>query len=46
MSIKIIDLQHIYDRKTPNETIAIDHINLEVASGEFLGLIGQTGSGK
>lgn len=46
MSIKIIDLQHIYDRKTPNETVAIDHINLEIASGEFLGLIGHTGSGK
>lgn len=46
MSIKIIDLQHIYDRKTPNETIAIDNINLEIGSGEFLGLIGHTGSGK
>lgn len=46
MSIKIIDLQHIYDRKTPNETIAIDNINLDISSGEFLGLIGHTGSGK
>jgi energy-coupling factor transport system ATP-binding protein len=46
MSIKIVDLTHIYDKKTPNETIAVDHINLDVATGEFIGLIGHTGSGK
>ncbi|GAB6106888.1 energy-coupling factor transporter ATPase [Fusibacter bizertensis] len=46
MSIKIADLTHIYDKNTPNETIAIDHINLEINSGEFIGLIGHTGSGK
>lgn len=46
MSIKIVDLTHIYDKKTPNETIAIDHINLDIQSGEFIGLIGHTGSGK
>jgi len=46
MSIKIVDLTHIYDKKTPNETVAVDHINLDVASGEFIGLIGHTGSGK
>ncbi len=46
MSIKIAELTHIYDKNTPNETIAIDHINLDIASGEFIGLIGHTGSGK
>jgi energy-coupling factor transport system ATP-binding protein len=46
MSIKIVDLTHIYDKKKPNETIAVDHINLDVATGEFIGLIGHTGSGK
>ena len=46
MSIKIVDLTHIYDKKTPNETVAVDHINLDVATGEFIGLIGHTGSGK
>jgi energy-coupling factor transport system ATP-binding protein len=46
MSIKIVDLTHIYDKKTPNETIAVDHINLDVETGEFIGLIGHTGSGK
>lgn len=46
MSIKIVELSHIYDRNTPNETRAIDHINLEIGSGQFIGLIGHTGSGK
>ncbi len=46
MSIKIMDLTHVYDLKTPNETIAINHIDLEVETGEFIGLIGHTGSGK
>jgi len=46
MSIKIVDLTHIYDKKTPNETVAVDHINLDVETGEFIGLIGHTGSGK
>ena len=46
MSIKIVDLTHIYDKNTPNETVAIDHIHLSIESGEFIGLIGHTGSGK
>lgn len=46
MSIKILNLTHIYDKKTPNETVAIDNINLDVETGEFIGLIGHTGSGK
>ncbi|MBS7528194.1 energy-coupling factor transporter ATPase [Fusibacter paucivorans] len=46
MSIIIKALTHIYDKGTPNETVALDHIDLEIASGEFVGLIGHTGSGK
>ena len=46
MSINIVNLTHIYDKNTPNETIAIDNINLEINTGEFIGLIGHTGSGK
>lgn len=46
MSIVIRNLSHIYDIGTPNETIAIKNINLEFSEGEFVGLIGHTGSGK
>ena len=46
MSISIKNLSHIYDYGTPNETIAIENINLEIEHGEFIGLIGHTGSGK
>ncbi len=46
MSIKIENLTHVYDKGTPNETVALNHINLEIEQGEFIGLIGHTGSGK
>ncbi|MBF4695816.1 energy-coupling factor transporter ATPase [Fusibacter ferrireducens] len=46
MSISIKHLSHIYDYGTPNETVAIENINLEIEHGEFIGLIGHTGSGK
>ncbi len=46
MSISIKNLSHIYDYGTPNETIAIENVNLEIEHGEFIGLIGHTGSGK
>lgn len=46
MSISIKNLSHIYDYGTPNETVAIENINLEIEHGEFIGLIGHTGSGK
>lgn len=46
MSIKIENLKHIYAPNSPFETIALDNINLEIKQGEFIGLIGHTGSGK
>lgn len=46
MSIKIENLTYIYNPKSPFETKALDSINLEIADGEFIGLIGHTGSGK
>ncbi len=46
MSIKIENLTHIYNPKSPFETIALDKINLDIQVGEFIGLIGHTGSGK
>lgn len=46
MSIKIKNLNHIYSINTPFESKALDDINLEIKDGEFIGLIGHTGSGK
>lgn len=46
MSIKIENLTHVYMQGTPFEKKAIDDINLEIKDGEFIALIGHTGSGK
>ena len=46
MSIKIENLNHIYMPKTPFEKIALNNINCEIEDGEFIALIGHTGSGK
>ncbi len=44
--LKVENLSHIYSAGTPFEHGAVDHVNLEVMPGEFLGIIGHTGSGK
>lgn len=44
--IEIKDLTHVYSVGTPFEKIALDHVNLTVEAGEFVGVIGHTGSGK
>lgn len=46
MSIKIKNLTHIYNKGLPFESRALDNITLEIKSGDFVGLIGHTGSGK
>ena len=46
MSIEIKHLTYIYNEKTPFEKKAIDDLSLEIADGEFFGIIGHTGSGK
>lgn len=46
MSIKIENLVHIYMPKSPFEKVALDKVNIEIKSGEFVALIGHTGSGK
>ncbi|MEG1287194.1 MAG: energy-coupling factor transporter ATPase [Clostridium sp.] len=46
MSIKIENLKHIYMPKSPFEKVALDNVNLEINNGEFVALIGHTGSGK
>ena len=46
MSIRFNDVTFIYNRKTPFEMVANDHINLEIKDGSFTCLVGRTGCGK
>ena len=46
MSIVVENLSFTYMKKTPFEKKALENINLTVNNGEFLGIIGSTGSGK
>lgn len=46
MSIQVSHLTHKYSEGTAFEKVALDDINLEIQDGEFIGLIGHTGSGK
>jgi len=43
MSIKAVDLNFVYGAGTAFE---LKHVNFEIQDGEFVGLIGHTGSGK
>jgi len=44
--IEVEDLSFVYDQGLPTEKKALDQINLKIDSGDFIGLIGPTGSGK
>ena len=46
MAIEIKGLNYIYSPGTPFERAALKNINLYIADGEYVGLIGHTGSGK
>lgn len=46
MSIVLKNVNHIYSPKTAYEKQALKDINLTIQDGEFIGLIGHTGSGK
>ena len=46
MPIVIEHLNYVYMSGGPYETKALDDVNLTIGDGEFVGLIGHTGSGK
>ena len=46
MAIKVEHLNHIYGQDTIFEQYALKDVSLTIGDGEFVGLIGHTGSGK
>ena len=46
MSIEIKHLTHMYNTDTAMERKALDDVNLTIEDGEFIAIIGHTGSGK
>ncbi len=46
MSIEVKDLSYVYSPGTPYAATALDHVDLTVSEGDFVGIIGKTGSGK
>ncbi|OPL07696.1 MAG: energy-coupling factor transporter ATPase [delta proteobacterium ML8_F1] len=46
MAIVVENLTYVYDQGTPFQTTALEDISLTIEKGEFIGLIGHTGSGK
>ena len=44
--LQVQNLQHIYSAGTPFEHVALKDVSFSVERGEFIGVIGHTGSGK
>ncbi|MEG2381813.1 MAG: ATP-binding cassette domain-containing protein, partial [Oscillospiraceae bacterium] len=44
--IKLENVSYVYMKGGPFEKTAIENVNIEIEHGEFIGLIGHTGSGK
>ena len=46
MSVQLEDVTYTYSPGTAYEMHALDHVSLEIPQGQFVGIIGHTGSGK
>ncbi len=46
MALELRDVSYIYGSGTNQEIHALKHISLQIPDGQFIGLIGHTGSGK
>lgn len=46
MSICVENVSYIYGKGTPFEKVALSNVSLTIEKGEFIGIIGHTGSGK
>ena len=46
MGIRLENVDYVYAAGTAEEKKALDDINLKINDGEFIGLVGHTGSGK
>jgi energy-coupling factor transport system ATP-binding protein len=46
MSIKIDNVSYTYMKKTPYERTALNEVSLTIEKGEYVAVIGHTGSGK
>lgn len=46
MSVRFLEVSYRYGKKTKNEVLALDRLDFEVKSGEFVAIIGRTGCGK
>lgn len=46
IAVKVDHVSYVYSPGTPFEKIAVDDFSLEIEEGDFIGVIGHTGSGK
>ena len=44
--IKVTDLNYIYQEGMPFEKVALHNVSFEIPDGDFVAVIGHTGSGK